>query len=113
MNLIGCWVSKECYNAKTFIDKVIEFIEDDKVVIFSYFDRKKSIYPYTVLESTAEYKTILIEDGLNIPNKLEFVNDNEVKFLSTVKEDVYVNLIRISMEDAMPFIDVIEDHALC
>lgn len=112
MNLLGYWVSKECYNAKLFIDKVIEFIDKNQVVIYSYFDRGKDIYPYAVLESTDKYITILVQDSLNIPNKLEFVDENEVKFLSTSNENTYVHLSRISEQDALPFIEIIENHAL-
>lgn len=112
MNLIGCWVNTHCYNTKTFIDKVIEFTEGNKVVIYSYYDRGKNIYPYTILESTDEYTTILVEDGLNIPNKLEFVSENEVKFQSTQDESSYVHLSRISEDDALPFIEIIEKNAL-
>lgn len=111
MNLLGCWVSTYSYNTKTFIDKVIEFIDENKIVIYSYYDRGKNIYPYNILENTDEYITILVEDGLNIPNKLEFVSENEVKFQSTQDENSYVHLSRISQYEALPFIEIIERYA--
>lgn len=111
-DLMGYWVNKDGYDAtpKKIVDTVFEFIEGDKLVVYSYFDGGKNIYNYEVKKSTDKTITILFDDEVKKDTEMKFVDKDTIEFKAASNDDI-ITLIRIAEKEALEYIDTIEKYA--
>lgn len=110
-DLIGYWVNTSGYTAENqVVDTVFHFVDDKQIAVYSYFDGGKSIYDYKVQKSTDTTITILIDDEVNKPTEIKFVDENTIEYKSTSSEDT-INLTRIDEKEAEKFIETLDKYA--
>lgn len=110
-DLVGYWVSTSGYNAENqVVDTVFQFIDDKQIAVSSYFDGGKTIYNYEVQESTDTTITILIDDEINKPTEIKFVDENTIEYKSSSDDDT-ISLTKIDQEEAEEFIEKLEKFA--
>ena len=106
-DLDGYWVDEHIYNNGLGVDKVIQFVDDKKMIVYSYYDKGTTIYELKIKESSSNRIIFSINDG-NEVIELEKMSDEKYKYTIN-DEDLYI--IKINKSEAEKFIQVIEENS--
>ena len=106
-DLDGYWVDEHIYNSSLGVDKVIQFVDDKKMIVYSYYDKGTTIYELKIEELFSDRIIFSINDG-NEVIELEKMSDEKYKYTIN-DEDLYI--IKINKSEAEKFIQVIEENS--
>ena len=105
-DLQGYWVDEHIYTNELGVDKVIHFSDDDKMIVYSYYDKGTTIYNANNEKSSSNKIVISLDNNQTI--KLDKVEENKYKY-TVDNEELYI--VKIDENEANEFIKVIENNS--
>ena len=106
-DLEGYWVDEHIYKNDLGVDKVIQFTDDNKMIVYSYYDKGTTVY--TMKNKESYYNKIIF--SINNDDEvieLEKINNEKYKY-SVNDENLYI--IKINENEAKKLIKIIEENS--